>query len=291
VSRGIYIPSYPIPAVGVGIQPGFRAGGFGAGGGGGAPAFSFPQYAGFDDFTEGQYPTAVAPILSYIESGKVLTRAIGYGATTAPNYPVEVTYAQAKQLHRDQAPGSCGVEFDLGDLAINPSTHTDILRMEFFGSMDYGNRGYYYMNLTDTPWGGGPTQNMVQYYWTFASAGSWGRIRTTTGGVQVEDGSLGNDGWQYSYGIPKGYEQVWQVEFDFPRDYYHVEYWGCINTNTGRTKGALNTKSYSGPANLNASLRYVQLFAYGDGTGSRAMQCIHAWVGTGEHAFPDGVKQ
>ena len=272
-------------------KSGMGAGGGGGEGGGGPTPFTFPQYAGFDAFTEGQYPTAEGVINSYIESGKVLVRPIGYDATVVPDYPVATVYNQTQQLHRQTAPGSAGVEFDLGALAINPSTTTEKLRMELFGTSNYSTRSYFHMRLCDTPWGGGAIQNMVRYYWTWSGGGSWGRILTTTGASEVEEGGLGGAGWGYPYGIPGKVIQVWNVEFDFPNDTFKCRYSGRQNTNIGRTAGAWNSTVETGPANLNASLRYLQLFIYGDGTGTRPQACVHAWTGLGTDAWPDGVEQ
>ena len=252
-------------------------------------SFSFPQYAGFNDFIEGAYPTAEGVVKNYIQSSNNVVRAIGYGATNVPNWPTETTYNQTQQLHRATAPGSSGVEFDLGDSAINPSTATEKLRMEFFGNARLSTRSYVYAKLTDTPWDGGATQNSVRYYWTWSSGGSWGRIHTTTGGNEVENGVLGNVGWSYPYGLPSNELHVWNFEFDFPGDRFGVSYSGRVNTNLGRTSGGWNSVVLTDPALLNVSLRYLQLFVYGDGTGTRDQACIHAWCGTGSDAWPSGV--
>ena len=251
--------------------------------------FSFPQYAGFNDFTEGAYPTAEGVVKSYIESSNNVVRAIGYGATQVPDWPTETTYNQTQQLHRAIAPGSSGVEFDLGGSAINPSTATEKLRMELFGNCRYGTRGYVYFRLVDTPWGGGTIQNGVYYYWTWSSGGSWGKIHTVTNENSVEEGGLGGSGWTYSYGLPGNELHVWNVEFNFAGDSYGVSYSGRYNSNIGKTSGAWNAQTFTGPADLNVSLRYLQLFFNGDGTGTRDQACIHAWAGTGTDAWPSGV--
>ena len=287
----LYMPPYP--GASAGLKSGWLQRGFGGGGGGAPapPAFTFPEYAGFDSFTQGEFPTAAAPVSQYFDAGSNVTRAIGYGTTVAPDYPVATVYNQTQQLHRAIAPGSSGVEFDLGDAAINPSTTTDDLRVEFFGQIRYGTRGYFYFRLSDTPFGGGTIQNSVYYYWTWASAGSWGRVHTITNEVNVEEGGLGAVGWDYPYGNPGQVIQVWNVEFKFPTNQFKCQYSCRQDTNIGRTAGAWNTVTETGPANLNADLRYIQIYGYGDGTGARDQSCIHAWVGTQDHAYPDGVKQ
>ena len=285
MSRGIYLPSYPSPSIGTGIQPGFRTGGFG-GGGGGEP-FSFPAYYGFDEYADGTDPPDDGDLRA-VDADWCAVQAIGYGATRVPDYPLATTYSQTKQWHRTEGSKSIGVQFDLGDLAINPSTATEKLRIELFGSHTGSSYARFYLRLTDTKWATGALQNAIEMYMTWQGGGNGHDLYVHTGGVIGDRKGFG--GWTLSYGNPTNLPMTFQWEIDFAGDIQKIAFQGRLTGNVGQQFGAWKQQTYTDVRGLNASLRYLQVFSFGDGTGTREMQFIHAWCGTGSDAFPGGVK-
>ncbi len=105
MGRGIYIPSYPTPANGGGMQPGFRTGGFGGAVAPPAPAtLVLPITIDFEDETAGQTP-------SWVDGRN------GYKAPYVENISVE---GLTKVLRFDQGDGAT-----LGYGAINLALATD----------------------------------------------------------------------------------------------------------------------------------------------------------------------
>jgi hypothetical protein len=85
MGQGIYLPSYPTPPVGAGIQPGFRQGGFGAGGGGGGGTVQVENYFNVPD--QGSY--VGNPAVGW--EGELHRSGGGWGIprdnASPPNYP------------------------------------------------------------------------------------------------------------------------------------------------------------------------------------------------------------